>query len=463
MARLLSESELLTAPAWELQELLVSGETTSVEIVTSFLDQMERHNLNGHQLRAILFTAPRDVALARAKQLDDERAHNHLRGPLHGLPIIVKDVYATHADLGMPTTAGSFALLGSRPKRNAVLICRDYTFPGLVVIGKTSLTSPGGSSTWSAVGVSAGFAPLGLGTERDGSLVTPGNRAALFGLTIMVGAASRTRIIGISSTFHSPGAVGRTVRDVALVTDVLLDPDAPNRSPHGLSAFLVNNWKGIRVGFVDTSRWQLPDSLFHSDDEYKQQMKSTFEDAATKIREAGGTVVSPIDLPHASSLKLEDEAAMPIVMRHEFRVLLDDYLQDYLEDSKVRSLKELELPDECPGQDLLINSLEDATPVDKVERARAALKRIAKTGIDRALDEHNIQAIIAPTDSPFSSLASSSGYPIATVPLGRRNTNGRPFGVSILARTNEEGTLIRIMSAWEAMFPKREIPTLFKL
>lgn len=138
---------------------------------------------------------------------------------------------------------------------------------------------------------------------------------------------------------------------------------------------------------------------------------------------------------------------------------------------------------EYPGQDLLTSALEDKTPLEKVMRAREAARRIATSGISDALNEHKLQAIIAPTDSPISSLASSAGmqctslpdrmhpllpqsdcsigYPIATVPLGRRNTNGRPFGASIMTRAGDEGTLIRIRSAWEATFPKREMPTVF--
>ncbi|KAJ5710648.1 hypothetical protein N7488_004804 [Penicillium malachiteum] len=494
MARKLDEKELLTLSVSELQELLI-----------------EKHNLSGFKLRAILFTVPRDIALARAQKLDDDRASGNILGPLHGIPIIVKDAYATHPDLGMPTTAGSFALLGSRPKRNAVVVDRLLD-AGMIILGKTSMTefsnykdsktypgwtpiggqsqsayvvggiqkgdyklgdsSPGGSSTGVAVGISAGFSPLGIGTETDGSLNTPASRAALFALKLTVGSASGEGIISISSTFDSLGGMGKTVKDVALLTDVLLNPEPRKKfPPKGLSEFLVNNWKDIKVGFVDASYWQLPPGLFVSDDEYKAQMKTALEDAATQIASYGATVINPVDLIPASCLKFGDEPAMPIIMRHEFHQLINDYLANFLEESKVRSLKDLvqfnlehssdELPIECPGQDLLLNSLEDKTSFEKVEGARVAVKEIAKNGIDKVFDDHGIEAIIAPTDSPISSLASAAGYPIATVPLGRRTTNGRPFGASILARSNHEHILIKIMSAWEATFPKREIPTLF--
>ncbi|KAF3389677.1 hypothetical protein DPV78_011453 [Talaromyces pinophilus] len=358
----------------------------------------------------------------------------------------------------MPTTAGSFALLGSRPKKNAVVIDRLLD-AGVIILGKAmnitrllqefcnyNKTYPGwnsiggqtqsayvvggvvkgeykladsGSSTGVAVGTSAGFSPIVVGTETDGSLNPPASRAALFALKVTVGAAFRDGIISISSTFDSLGGMGKTARDVAVLTDVLLDPGPRAKFPNGLSDFLVDGWQGIRVGFVDASLWQLPPKLLVSDDEYKKQMI-----------ELGATVIAPVELPppgRGSSLKLDDEAAMPITMRHEFRVLLDAYLTECVGESQVSSLEELmkwnkdhaslELPQ--AGQDLLVGSQEDTAPIEKVERARAAVGQIAKNGIDRALAQSGIEAIIAPTESPISSSASSAGYPIATVPLGR--------------------------------------------
>ncbi|KAG8162677.1 hypothetical protein KVR01_007155 [Diaporthe batatas] len=322
---------------------------------------------------------------------------------------------------------------------------------------KLSDRSPGGSSTGVAVGISAGFSPLGIGTETDGSLNTPASRAALFALKVSVGSSSSQGVISISSTFDSLGGMGKTVKDVALLTDALLNNNAKAGFPGGLVNFLTDSWKGIRVG------------------------KSALDGAAQKIRAQGAFVVHPLHLLPATALKLDDEPAMPIVMRYEFRELMDEYLSSYLEESQTgtrhmrpRSFLKVtlcfyiryrismsDMYTDYPGQDLLASALEDQTPLEKVLRAREAVRRIATSGINEALDEHNLQAIIATTDSPISSLASSAGYPIATVPLGRRNSNGRPFGAAIMTRAGDEGTLIQIMSAWEATFPKREIPTLF--
>lgn len=137
---------------------------------------------------------------------------------------------------------------------------------------RKALQSPGGSSTGVAVGVSAGFSPLGIGTETDGSLNTPASRAALYALKVSVGSSSSQGVISISSTFDSLGGMGKTVRDVALLTDVLLNDDVRAKFPGGLANFMTGSWEGIRVGVVDASLWQLPPQLLVSDGEYRKQM-----------------------------------------------------------------------------------------------------------------------------------------------------------------------------------------------
>lgn len=194
------------------------------------------------------------------------------------------------------------------------------------------MQSPGGSSTGVAVGVSAGFIPLGIGTETDGSLNTPASRAALSALKVSVGSSSSQGVISISSTFDSLGGMGKTVKDVALLTDALLNEDVRAGFPGGLVEFLTDSWKDIRVGVVDASLWQLPPHLLVSDDEYKEQMvtvdlspslklphgyqiqKSALDGTAAEIKKQGAYVVHPLHLLPASSLKVDDEPVMPIIM-----------------------------------------------------------------------------------------------------------------------------------------------------
>lgn len=137
---------------------------------------------------------------------------------------------------------------------------------------RIALQSPGGSSTGVAVGVSAGFGPLGIGTETDGSVNTPASRAALYALKVSVGSSSSQGVISISSTFDSLGGMGKTVKDVALLTDALLNENVRAGFPGGLTKFMTDSWKGIRVGIVDASLWQVPLQMFVPDEEYKEQM-----------------------------------------------------------------------------------------------------------------------------------------------------------------------------------------------
>ena len=201
--------EVLTATAADLRGLLQTGHTTSVDIVEAYLTQIEKHNKAGLGLRAIISTAPREMVLARAAELDSERLSGKVRSALHGIPIIIKDAVITSKALGMPTTAGAIAFENAYGKSNAAVIER-LLLSGLIILGKASMTEfcglkatcmtagwsarngltqsayitggfreddlfkgrsgPGGSSSGSAVGVSAGFAPLSIGTETSGSI-----------------------------------------------------------------------------------------------------------------------------------------------------------------------------------------------------------------------------------------------------------------------------------------------------
>lgn len=134
------------------------------------------------------------------------------------------------------------------------------------------MQSPGGSSAGVAVGISAGFSPLGIGTETDGSLNTPASRAALYALKVSVGSSSSQGVISISSTFDSLGGMANTVKEVAHLIDALLNENIRAGFPGGLEKFLTDSWKGIRVGVVDASLWPLPPQLLVSDEEYKEQM-----------------------------------------------------------------------------------------------------------------------------------------------------------------------------------------------
>jgi amidase len=288
--------DTLTATAGELQELLHDGKLTSVGVIDVYLKQIEKHNHNGLKLNAIISVAPRDILVKRAERLDQERRNGAARSPLHGIPIVVKDSIITDAKLGMPTTNGSLAYKDAKATRNAECVERLIQ-AGLIILGKANLTEasgmkspsmtpgwspaggqtqtpyvfpsnregdrilgnsrPGGSSSGSAMAVAAGFAPLALGTEAVGSLITPANRAALYGLKLPPGVSPNDGIFGISNTFDGVGGMAKSADDLAMLTALLMGHPASTESPAERS---------LSVGFVDPREWQLPEAICAPDE-----------------------------------------------------------------------------------------------------------------------------------------------------------------------------------------------------
>lgn len=278
--------DILTATATDLCRLLEAGQITSVDIVEAYLAQIERHNKTGLELRAIISTAPREVVLSRAAELDTERLSGKIRSALHGIPIIIKDAIVTSKALGMPTTAGAFVFRETYGKRNAAIV-ELLIHSGLIIIGKASMTEfcglkatrmtagwsavngltqsayivggfrkddlfcgrsgPGGSSSGSAVGVSAGFAPLSIGTETGGSICMPANRAGLYSMTATLGTVSTAGLFTLSQSFDGLGGIARTAEDLEMLMNLLLPTQVRDRQ--------YSKWEDISVGFVDPIVW----------------------------------------------------------------------------------------------------------------------------------------------------------------------------------------------------------------
>lgn len=292
--------DTLSATATELSRLLRSGALTSVELVDVYLAQIERHNRKGRQLRAMISVAPRYHLFAIARRLDDERRAGGIRGPLHGLPVVLKDNVATDAlAAGMDTTVGSYAFVGARPRRAATVVQR-LAAKGLIVLGKANLselcglkspetmpgwsavggqtqspyvarrlekgvliwdhTAPGGSSAGSAVAVAAGFAPLAVGSDTVGSLITPANRAALYALKPTVGEVPMDGVFALSRSFDAVGGMAKSAADLTFLMDALMEPVAKEleSTPLRYRLFTVRHqWNGLRVGFVDPAIWKV--------------------------------------------------------------------------------------------------------------------------------------------------------------------------------------------------------------
>ena len=497
--------DLLEMNATQLQKLLSTQTSTSVTLVKLLLAQISRHDRTGLRLNAM-------ISVAKAAKLDEEREHGHFRGPLHGIPIIVKDAINTHSDLGLGTTVGSYALADSRPAKSATVVERLIE-QGVIIIGKSNLnefcnfkgdatangwsavggqtisayveggvkrddgpmghSNPCGSSTGSAVGVSAGYSPITLGTETDGSLVQPAGRAALYALKPTVGAVNTEGIWTLSKTFDVVGAMAKSVADVAIVTECLLKDSARQSLPKdGFASFLTGSFKNLRIGFLSPEEWHFPAKMQKQVKSATEQIRDTYMDAIKRIEEAGAHVQYPVSIPTVSELSIDGKDAISTVIYHEYGDNIKEYLAA-LDYSKVHNLEDIiefninyaakELPEESPGQSRLLKASRDPPSAQAAERAKAHCRATAREkGVARAFQEQNLDLLAMPMDSPIPSISAAAGYPLATMPLGTLDFNGRPFGLALMGKPGREDLMIRFMSAFERVFPKREVPLLLK-
>ena len=306
--------DLLTTLAGEWQAALQSSETTSCALVEACVQQIERLNRQNSCLNAIISVAPLDSLLMQAQQLDDERAFA-LRSPLHGIPIVIKDIFITEAALGMPTTCGAAALDSAIGHRNCTLVERLLA-AGLIIVGKANLTefcglraramrlglsslggqtqSPyviggldeadtllgnthaAGSSSGPAVSVSGGFAPIAIGSETSGSLIAPANRAGLYSLKVTNSKAAPlcAGMYRLSSYYDSIGPLAKSATDLADITSILIDTPTL-RVPARLRSAAFD---GFKVGFVDPDSWRYSDDMCYVAPTARAQLVSKFGD-----------------------------------------------------------------------------------------------------------------------------------------------------------------------------------------
>jgi amidase len=298
--------DVLTATAADLRNLLQLGETTSVDIVEAYLAQIEKHNKAGLGLRAIISTAPREVVRSQAEALDSERRNGKVRSALHGIPIIIKDAIVTSKALGMPTTAGAVAFKDAYGKKNAAIV-ELLMESGLIILGKASMTEfcglkatcmtagwsaingitqsayiaggfreddlfcgrsgPGGSSSGSAVGVSAGFAPLSIGTETSGSICMPANRAGLYSMKGTRGTIPMDGLFNLSRDFDGLGGMAKSPEDLEMLMNLL--------TGNYTSETQSLKWEDISVGFVDPVVWDAFGFHKNRDEDVEKQIVSS--------------------------------------------------------------------------------------------------------------------------------------------------------------------------------------------
>ena len=481
----------------DLQARMSSGTLTAHTLTAAYLARIAEVDRAGPKLNAVIEINP--DALAIADQLDAERKAGHVRGPLHGIPILIKDNIDT-ADR-MQTTAGSLALVGQKVPRDATVAARLRT-AGAVILGKTNLTewanfrgdnsssgwsarggqtlnpyaldrNPSGSSSGSGTAASANLCVVAIGTETNGSIMMPSSVCGLVGVKPTVGLVSRDGIIPISASQDTAGPMARTVRDAALVLAAIAGADkhdeATQRIPAGLAAALAtlktDALKGARIGVARAGFG------FHS------RMDAIMNGLVEKLRAAGAEVVDPVALPLLTKLGETPD----VVLTCEFKSGLNRYLAEPGRVTPMKNLADLIAFNEAHraeemsffGQETFTAAQARGLLTDRAYlEARATCLQLTRTeGIDVAMDANRLDALVYFTAGTATltdhvngegfagysaTLAAVAGYPCVTVPAA--SVFGLPIGLSFVGRPWSEPKLLALAAGFEARTKARTEP-----
>ncbi|KZV87493.1 amidase signature enzyme [Exidia glandulosa HHB12029] len=471
--------DLYEASISELQTGLSRGDFSSVDLVRAYIDRIEEVNRRGPALHAVLEVSPR--ALAYAAALDAERTSGFTRGPLHGIPILVKDNIATRFEDGMNTTAGSYALLGSVVPRDAPVVAK-LREAGAILLGKAALSewshargrlpmgwsgrggqcygayypnqSPCGSSSGSGVATSIGLTAASLGTETDGSITCPSALNNIVGIKPTVGLTSRNGVIPISEHQDTVGPMARSVADAAIVLSVIAGKDARDNYTSAQPDFLPDYVAALRKDALQGARIGVPRKLLRSrisDDDEAQFFKS-LEWGIQKLKELGATIVDPADLPSSEEFFVSKNESL--VTSGDMLQNLNDYFASLLHSpTGVRTVEDLiafnaKHPDlEGPAtyeDQMFLEEILTAKRNASYYEAIAFDKMLGgSNGIDAALKEHNLDALLSIPISWGTSAAAIVGYPVVTVPLSFYPDDTQP---------------VKSDPQWEVFFPAPGIP-----
>lgn len=494
-----SSFELDELTITDLQKGMKSGKYTALSLTKKYLQRIQEIDKQGPMVNSVIEINP--DALSIAASLDRERKEKgSSRGPLHGIPVLIKDNIDT-ADR-MMTTAGSLALLGSTPARDS-FVAQRLREAGAVILGKTNLSewanfrsnhsssgwsgrggqtrnpyaldrNPCGSSSGSGAATAANLCAVAIGTETDGSVVCPSSTNSLVGIKPTLGLISRAGIIPIAHSQDTAGPMGRTVTDAAILLSALtgIDPrdkatnESQSKGSTNYTTFLdPNGLKGARLGIVRKS--------FGFNDAVDKLMN----DLIAEMKRLGAVIVDPADIPTAGKF---DESELEVLL-YEFKADLNIYLAGLGAKAPVHSLQEIiafnekHHDKEMPyfGQDLLIKSEAKGPLTEKayLEALKQNRELTREKGIDLVLRDHKLEALIAPTGGPawptdwvngdhftggYSSASAVAGYPHITVPAGY--VRGLPVGISFFASAWSEPTLIKIAYAFEQATKARRPP-----
>lgn len=481
----------------DLQAAMAQGQFTSRRLTELYLEQIARLN---PMVNAVLELNPDAPAIADA--LDEERQAQGPRGPLHGIPILLKDNIDT-AD-SMHTTAGSLALLDAHPAQDAFLVQR-LRAAGAIILGKTNLSewanfrstrstsgwssrggqtrnpyaldrNPCGSSSGSGVAVAANLCAAAIGTETDGSIICPAHANGIVGLKPTVGLVSRAGIVPIAHSQDTAGPMTRTVTDAAILLGALtgVDPRDP-ATEESAGKFHTDYTQFLDVDGLRGARLGVARGFFGQNPQVDEIMAASID----LMRHLGAEMVDPVSL---DNLTLFSDTELTVLL-YEFKADLNAYLAGLGPHAPVKSLADVIAFNEAHaaqvmpffGQDLMIMAQEKGPLTEQAYReALANNHRLARQeGIDAARQAHQLDAIIAPSGGPAwltdwvngdhygggsSSPAAVAGYPSITVPAGF--VFGLPVGISFFSTAYQEPTLLRLAFAFEQASLARRPPQL---
>jgi amidase len=490
-----ASTSILDAGVVEQQAAMQAGKLSSHSLVSQYLARIVAIDKRGPRLNSVIELNP--DALKIAADMDRERAANKLRGPLHGIPVLLKDNIATGDK--MSTSAGSLALAGVRASRDAH-VAAQLRAAGAVIIGKTNLSewanmrsthsvsgwsgrggltrnpyaldrNTSGSSSGSGAAIAASLATLAVGTETDGSIVSPASTCGLVGIKPTIGLVSRSGIIPIAASQDTAGPMTRTVTDAALMLAAMAGVDAGDPStkegagkPTDYAKSLVKDGlKGMRLGVAR--------NFFGGD------AVDALIETELAVLKAQGAILVDVKVPNTD--KYNDSETE--VLLYEFKPGLEAYLAGYAPHAPIKNMADLiafnlkNSDKEMPffAQEHLVKSQTKGELTEKeYAGALANNHRYSREeGIDQVMKEHKLDALVAPTGGPawltdfingdhyggsFSSPAAVAGYPHITVPAGY--TNGLPIGLSFVGGAFSEAALIRMAYAYEQATLHRRAP-----
>ena len=492
--------DLMNLDISALQQRMSNGTLSSHQLTQAYLDRIAQLDDAGPHLNAVMTLNPDALTIADA--MDAERKAGTLRGPLHGIAVLLKD----NIDTGdsQDTTAGSLALAGHPASQDAPIVAR-LRAAGAVILGKTNLSewanfrstrsssgwsgaggqthnphvldrSPCGSSSGSGAAVAIGFAAVAVGTETDGSIVCPASVNGIVGFKPTVGLVSRTGIVPISHSQDTAGPMARSVRDAALLLDVLAGSDAKDAATAAADSHSTGFADALQSASLKGQRIGIVRSIGGADNRGQAILNA----AIATLRAQGAVVIDPVTLPPDSTYGKDELTVLTWEFKHDLNAYLQarqhpqlPSLAALIDWNQAHAAQELQ----WFGQEILV-SAQVLSDKDRAayEKARARSKQIAGAqGIDATLRRHQLAAMVSLTQSPawsidlvngdngssgFSSStpAAVAGYPHATVPAGF--VQGLPMGVSFFASAWQDAQVLALAHAFEQAHQARKAPAL---